>query len=41
MLLIWSFMAPTAKELAAMPASDIRLGDSPPIDLSTLLTAKQ
>jgi hypothetical protein len=41
MLLVWSFMAPTANELATMPASGIRLGGLQPIELSSVLTAKQ
>ena len=33
MLFVWSFMAPTSSELAAMPANSIILGDSQPIEL--------
>jgi hypothetical protein len=33
MLLVWSFMAPTAGELATMPTSGIRLDGSEPIEL--------
>jgi hypothetical protein len=39
-LLVWSFMASTANELATMPASGIRL-DGLPIELSSALAAKQ
>jgi hypothetical protein len=41
MLLVWSLMAPTAKELVTMPASGIRFEGSEPIDLSLALAAKQ
>jgi hypothetical protein len=41
MLLVWSFMAPTANELATMPASGIRLDGSQSIELSPALAAKQ
>jgi hypothetical protein len=41
MLLVWSFMAPTANELAAMPGTGIRLDGSQPIELSPALTAKR
>jgi len=40
-LLVWSFMAPTSPELAAMPASGIQFDGSPPIDLSSALAVKQ
>ena len=40
MLLVWSFMAPTANELAVMPMSGIRLGGSQPIELSSTVAAK-
>jgi hypothetical protein len=33
MLLVWSFMAPTSAELAAMPSRGIRLDGSEPIEL--------
>jgi len=41
MLLVWSFMAPTAKELAGMPPGGIRLEGSQPIDLGSMLAAKK
>jgi hypothetical protein len=41
MLLVWSFMAPTANELATMPASGIQLGGLQPIELGPALAAKQ
>jgi hypothetical protein len=40
-LLVWSFMAPTAKELATIPAGGITLGESQPIQLSAAAAAKQ
>ncbi len=40
MLLLWSFMAPTGKELSTMPTNRIRLGPQP-IELSSALAAKQ
>ena len=40
MLLLWSFMAPTGKELSTMPTNGIRLGPQP-IELSSALAAKQ
>jgi hypothetical protein len=41
LLLVWSFMAPTSVELAAMPAGGIRFDGSQPIDLGSLLAAKR
>jgi hypothetical protein len=41
MLLVWSFSAPAADELATMPASGIRLDGVQPIELSPALAAKQ
>ena len=41
MLFVWSFMAPTSGELAAMPASGIIVDDSQPIELRPALTAKR
>ena len=38
-LLVWSFIAPTAAELAAMPASGISLVGSPSIDLGPAVSA--
>ena len=40
MLFLWSFIAPTSAELAALPASSITLDDSRPIELQPVLTAK-
>jgi hypothetical protein len=40
MLFLWSFMAPTSVELAALPAGGIILDDSQPIELHSALTAK-
>jgi len=40
MLLIWSFLAPTSGQLAAMPASGVQLGDSESIELGPELPAK-
>jgi hypothetical protein len=40
MLLLWSFMAPTGKELRTMPTNGIRLGPQP-IELGSALAAKQ
>jgi len=40
MLFLWSFMAPTSVELAALPASSIIFDDSQPIELQPALTAK-
>ena len=41
MLLVWSLMAPTAAELAAMPTSGIRFDGSEPIALSSALGASR
>ena len=41
MLLVWSFMAPTSAELAAMPASGISLDGSTPLELGSVLAAKR
>ncbi len=41
MLLVWSFMAPTAGELATMPAGGIRLDGSEPIDLRLAVAANR
>jgi hypothetical protein len=41
LLLVWSFMAPTIGELAAIPADGISLDGLPPIELSTALAAKR
>ena len=40
MLFLWSFMAPTFAELAALPGGGIILDDSQPIELQPALTAK-
>jgi hypothetical protein len=41
MLLVWSFMAPTIGELAAMPADGISFDGAPPIELGAVLAAKR
>ena len=41
MLLVWSFMAPTSGELAAMPASGISFDGAQPIELGPALVAKR
>lgn len=39
-LLVWSFMAPTANELTTLPAGGMRLAESEQIDLAPALTKK-
>ena len=41
MVLVWSFMAPTIGELAAMPANGISFDGAPPIELGAVLAAKR
>jgi hypothetical protein len=41
MLLVWSFMAPTSTELAAMPTGGILFDGTEPINLSSALAAKR
>lgn len=41
MLLVWSFLAPTIGQLAAMPAGGISFDGSPPLELQPVLAAKR
>ena len=41
LLLVWSFLAPTSEELAAMPAGGIRFNGAAPIELPTGQAAKR
>jgi len=41
MLLVWSFIAPTAGQLATMPAGGISLDGSPPLELQPVLAGKR